>query len=469
MRSPFNLIATLGSLRTLTAVFSVTAASAVASVASVGLVSGGCSATNGAAPGSSGGAGTIAPVGPDGVTGALPCDVDAVLAANCRKCHDASPKYGAPMSLVTADDLHAPAKSNPARRVYELVPERIADDNNPMPQPPNARLSDGDRATLTSWAGIGAPAAAAKCGTTQPPPPDVKPTACTPDLPIAPASDWTMPDNNDVYVCYGVELTRATPTQVVGFSPRIDNTSIVHHVVLFESSQAFSSTPTPCNAGGSLQWRMVTGWAPGGKGFELPPEAGFPLQKTGATHYVVQVHYSNPQALTGQKDHSGFDLCTESPPRKYDADVIAFGTQNIKIPAGASYSARCTTPMTGNYAGLHFISSMPHMHKLGTDMSTQLFAGSKTGPATDMGTVKGWSFNSQAWLPIGGAGTGGAVSTTSDFVTTTCTWNNTTGSEVDFGEKTSNEMCYSFTTYYPRISGLLSWAEPALTSSCTFE
>jgi hypothetical protein len=54
------------------------------------------------------------------------------------------------MALVTAEDLRAPARSNPARRVYELVPERIADDANPMPQPPNARLSDADRATLTS-------------------------------------------------------------------------------------------------------------------------------------------------------------------------------------------------------------------------------------------------------------------------------------------------------------------------------
>lgn len=454
MRSPFSLSASFGPLPF---------------VAAIALASA-CSATNGAAPGSSGGTSTITPVGPDGVAGPLPCEVDAILAANCRKCHDASPKYGAPMALVTAEDLHAPAKSNPARRVYELVPERIADDRNPMPQPPNARLSDADRTTLSSWAAIRAPAGTAACGTTTKPPPDVVATKCTPDLPIAPASDYTMQGANDIYVCYGVELTRPTPTQVVGFSPRIDNTSIVHHVVLFESDQAVSATPAECNAGGSLRWRMVTGWAPGGKGFELPPEAGFPLQKTGATHYVVQVHYSNPQALTGQTDHSGFDLCTTSPPRKYDADVIAFGTQNIKIPANGSLTAKCSTAMKGDYAGLHFIASMPHMHKLGTDMSTQLFAGGAGGAASDLGTVKGWSFNTQAWIEInnGGSANGGFVSASGDIVTTSCSWKNTPGNgEVNFGEKTSDEMCYSFTTYYPRIPGLLSWAQPALTSTCT--
>ncbi|MDB4939419.1 MAG: hypothetical protein JWP87_6391 [Labilithrix sp.] len=431
-----------------------------------------CGGSGGAAPGAGDGGATVTPGTPDGVAGNLPCDVDAVLAANCRKCHDASPKFGALMPLVTAADLHAPAVSNPGRQVYELVPERIADDANPMPQRPNPRLSAGDRATLSSWAAAGAPAGSAQCNTA-PPKPDVM-TSCKPDLPIGPASDYVMPPSTgDEYVCYGVELTKATPTQVVGFAPRIDNTNIVHHVVLYEADAAYSPTPTPCSASGSLQWHMVTAWAPGGKGFELPPEAGFPLKTTGATHYVVQVHYSNPQALANQKDKSGFDLCT-SAPRKYEADVIAFGTQKIKIPAGASVTANCKVTVVSQFAGLHLIAAMPHMHKLGTDMTTELLAGGPSGPATDLGTVKGWNFNTQAWFEIKGDGTGGgAVSKTDDVIQTKCSWKNTTGAEVSFGENTADEMCYSFTTYYPRIvppQGLpWSWAYPAAASSCTYE
>jgi cytochrome c551/c552 len=442
-------------------------------VASIALA-GACGGTDAAGPGTGGdgGASTITPVAPDGVAGALPCDVDAVLAANCRKCHDSSTKYGAPMPLVTAADLHAAAVSNPGRRVYELVPERIADDAKPMPQPPNPRLSEADRATLTSWAAAGAPAGTAQCNTA-PPKPDVM-TTCKPDLPIGPASEYVMPaSTGDEYVCYGVELTRPTPTQVVGFAPRIDNTSIVHHVVLYEAESAVSATPTPCSASGSLKWHMVTGWAPGGKGFELPPEAGFPLKTSGATHYVVQVHYSNPQALANQKDKSGFDLCT-SAPRKYEADVVAFGTQKIKIPAGATMTANCKVTIVSQFAGLHLIAAMPHMHKLGTDMTTELLAGGPSGAATDLGTVKGWNFNTQAWLEIKGDGTGaGAVTKTNDVVRTKCTWKNTTGAEVSFGENTADEMCYSFTTYYPRIvapQGVpWSWAYPAAASQCTYE
>lgn len=57
---------------------------------------------------------------------------------------------------------------------------------------------------------------------------------------------------------------------------------------------------------------------------------------------------------------------------------------------------------------------------------------------------------------------------TNDVIETTCAWKNTTTSAVKFGENTADEMCYSFTVYYPRInSGLWTWAGPALASQCT--
>src|SRR6185503_11367513 len=65
--------------------------------------------------------------GPSG----LPCDVGQILAANCQKCHAAKPVFGAPMPLVTYDDLHAPLKSNPSKQVYEQITVRIHDDKTP--------------------------------------------------------------------------------------------------------------------------------------------------------------------------------------------------------------------------------------------------------------------------------------------------------------------------------------------------
>jgi hypothetical protein len=280
----------------------------------------------------------------------------------------------------------------------------------------------------------------------------------------------------DEYVCYGVEIMRPTPTHVIGFSPRIDNSSIVHHIVLFESDTAVSSTPAPCSAGGSLRWRMVTGWAPGGKGFELPPEAGFKVATMGdaeATHYVMQIHYSNPQALANQKDHSGFDLCT-SAPRANEADVVAFGTQKITIPPGSDTVADCSVSVQDQFPynlfkDVHIIAAMPHMHKLGVTMSTTLHSGSPTGPASDLGTITSWSFSTQAWVEIKGPDGKGIVPKAGDTIETRCEWKNTTDAEVRYGQNTSDEMCYSFTTYYPKVvvpQNLWSWAAPAAASTC---
>lgn len=397
--------------------------------------------------------------GPVATQSGLPCDVDAVLAANCRSCHASPPQYGAPMPLTTHAALHAALPSDPSKKVYEMVVSRIANDARPMPPPPNARLSPADRATLEKWVAAGAPASSETC-TTGPGPKPAPTVACKPDVSLRPTSKWTMPkDSGDQYVCYGFDIEKPTPTHVVGFEPRIDNTKIVHHVVLFEAPSTVDSTPTPCSSGGSLQWRMVSGWAPGGKGMELPKDVGFPLATSGATHYVLQIHYSNPQHLEGETDESGYDLCTEAP-RAQEADVVAFGTQSFTIPAtGQPYTRDCTITIPSQLAGKKMIAALPHMHKLGTSMSTTL---ERSGdPPVDLGTVNAWSFDNQAWLAIDGETKSG------DVIRTKCTWTNDTGAPVGFGEKTAEEMCYSFTLYYPKVaSGVWSWAAPAYASSC---
>lgn len=395
----------------------------------------------------------------------LPCDVDKILEDNCRKCHGVTPQYSAPMSLVTWSDLHARAPSDESKSVFELIGGRIANDAKPMPPSPNPRLGQSDRDVLTQWASAGAPKGPPSCEGTTPGDQDSGPLVqCTPDITLAPESPYEMPtDAGDQYVCWGVDLTRTTPTHITAFAPKIDNTKIVHHVVLFEAQSAVSPKPTPCSSGGSLQWRMVMGWAPGAKGVELPAEAGFPIATSGATHYVMQMHYSNPQKLAGEKDATKMELCS-SPPRKYEADVIAFGTQDIKIPAvppaGGVYTKDCSITVPSQFAGLHLFASMPHMHKLGVSMSTTLTPAGG-GAEVDLGTDANFDFSSQSWHPFN------AVTKKDDVIRTVCGYKNTTGQPVNFGEKTAEEMCYSFTMYYPRIKAAVwSWATPAISSTC---
>ncbi len=399
----------------------------------------------------------------------LPCAVDAVLANNCRKCHSASPQFGAPMPLVTHEDLVAPAPSDPSRKVYELVVEKTNPGAKaPMPQPPNAPLSAADKKTLDDWVASGAPKSNDACTAPEAGPPGIGVT-CKPDLAIGPGSAYEMPSSTgDEYVCYGVELTRPTPTHITGFVPRVDNTNIVHHIVLFEADKAYSPTPTKCSSGGSLQWRMVFGWAPGAKGMELPPEAGFPIKTSGSTHYVVQMHYSNPLAKVGQKDTSGFDLCT-GPPRPNEADVLAFGTQSIDLKKRSTLDTTCSITIQSvggvTFDGIHLIAAMPHMHQLGTEMSTMLTPAGG-GAKVDLGTDLKFTFQTQTWYPIGATKQGHVIHT-GDQISTRCKWVNTTDNDVKFGENTADEMCYSFTLYYPKVpSAFWSWAAPSTLSQC---
>jgi Copper type II ascorbate-dependent monooxygenase, N-terminal domain/Copper type II ascorbate-dependent monooxygenase, C-terminal domain len=385
----------------------------------------------------------------------LPCDVNAVLASSCRTCHGPSPAFGAPMSLVTFDDLHAADKTDPSRKVYELVATRTHDAVHPMPQPPNARLDETSQGVVDAWIAAGAPGTLTAC---PPPPPPSDAAApdiqCTPDVHLAPRGTYPLsPDQANLYVCYGVDLTVDAKRHLTAFGPRVDNVQIVHHMLLFQSDTPLDPTPAPCGVIQSTNWRIAGGWAPGGHGFELPPEAGFPIE--GTSHFIVQVHYNNALRTATSTDASGFDLCTTPTLRPNDADILAFGTISIKIPPHAGLDLTCNYTLPTD---MHVFGALPHMHKIGTyQASARVVPGGVEG----LGEANPFSFEGQSWQKIDRSLTRG------DVVRTRCAWNNPSDVTVQFGENTEDEMCFGFEMYYPRItSSRWKWVEPSVASDC---
>src|SRR5262249_39847636 len=161
-------------------------------------------------------------------------------------------------------------------------------------------------AAIDAWIAGGAKPGTEACGgdgsgTRNDPPP----LPCTPDQTLRPKTPGTIAqDVTDQYLCYGVDINVTSARHVIATAPHLDNKAILHHLLLFQTDKAESPNPTPCNAGGSVGWRLFGGWAPGGGNVILPPEAG--VRESGTTHWVVQVHYNNAKALANQSDSSGF-------------------------------------------------------------------------------------------------------------------------------------------------------------------
>ena len=396
-------------------------------------------------------------------SGDLPCDVSTVLAHDCQSCHGSPTTYGAPMSLVTYGDLIAPAKTDPTKKVYELVEARIHDDKAPMPQAPNARLDASSTATIDAWVAAGAPAAATGCGGDPGTASVVQPLSCTPNQIIRPTSAFAVTSDPDLYVCYGFDTPAAAKMQVIAGAPHIDNKSVVHHVLLYQAPDTVSGTPAPCGSGGGKDWRLVTGWAPGGKNFELPPEAGF-AEEAGTTHWAVQIHYNNAQGLQNQMDATGYDLCATEELRANDADILATGTVQISIPPKSTWQADCDFTVPKGFGDINLISSWAHMHRLGRAQSATLTHAGVTSTVLDAPT---YDFSTGA-----SAQTIDVLTHEGDNIHTTCKWTNASDATVAFGEATEDEMCFAFLTYYPKITAAqFNWKLPAapVVSKCAFK
>lgn len=394
----------------------------------------------------------------------LPCDVDRILKSNCQGCHGTNPQFGASDPLVTYDDVHVVKGET---KLYERIHDRIHDATRPMPPQPNERLSDADLQVMDAWIAAGAPSSEDSCdgdsdaGNNLGP----KPLNCTPDTVVRAPKPYVMPKANDLYVCVGVPLPVQGRRHITAIAPHIDNYKILHHVLLMQATEPVSETPYVCT--GAEPWKLVAGWAPGGENLVMPPEAGFPYDSN--TRWALQLHYNNATKLEGEQDQSGFEFCTTDKLRENDAGVVAFGSMVFSLPPRAKTTVKCSwvAPPSINtnlkIGGIRLIQSWPHMHNLGTAMKTTV--DSVGGTSQLLVDEQNFSFQNQVSHPAALDVKPG------DVINTTCSWNNTTDKTVTWGEGTSSEMCYNYTTYYPAIGGdgvtSFPWWEPSLGAVCT--
>jgi hypothetical protein len=379
------------------------------------------------------------------------CDAIGVIRGNCQNCHGASRMYGAPMSMVTYDDLQKPAVTDATKKVYQLVALRIHDANKPMPPSGFSRLADPDLATLDGWIGGGAlPGADPTCGgaaTANPPagtgapvvnaPPTQQPDFVWPEdcethytLLIsngAPGTKQSVQPGQEVHTSVNFTPPWTGAVQSIAFKPITDNAKIIHHWILYSADGAF-----------------LTGWAPGSDGtrIPLPSDVGMYLPPSGQMR--MDIHYNNLGGTTVEQDASGVEMCvisTASKFRKNTATVVGI-SGNANAPAHQRVDNATTCTVTASMGSATLIYNSPHMHMLGVHAKFELIQGGKTTVLHDapfsFDDQHNWVLDPRVTVMSG------------DKFTVTCSYQNDTNKAVTFGENTGNEMCFNFVTVYPK-------------------
>ncbi|MDD9947546.1 MAG: hypothetical protein OXU20_41280 [Myxococcales bacterium] len=408
--------------------------------------------------------------GPSGATAW--CGVRDMLATQCGNCHGSEPSFGAPMSLVSHDDLMAASPAD-GRPNFVVAMERIKDDRRPMPPAPNPKLLDADVAMLQAWVDAGTPTGAS-CGEqpAQDQPVDNEdcldcgnyhcedgtpmrflahaestPGDTTPVDLSAVGGAVTLGDPN-YYACYYFKAPWGENAIASGFRPVIDNTRVLHHWLLYASKDAPADLSDglvrgECQAQGDPNRVLLGGWAPGRPGIRYPDDIGQELPHGPNTMLTLEIHYYNSEPGKQALDRSGGELCLASEPRPHVMGAHWLGTENINVPAGTSATPGDTcTPKIAQGQTATLFGLTPHMHEVGRHAKLEIMRADGT-----IEVVHDASFGFEEQInylfdpPV--------VVHAEDRLRATCTFENTTNSHVGFGDGTNEEMCYLFVTAYP--------------------
>jgi hypothetical protein len=411
-----------------------------------------------------------------GGAGIIPCAANKVVVKNCQSCHGATPIGGAPMSLVTFADFHAPAKTMPNMKMYELVKLRVHDMQRPMPPAAAGVMPADEVAALDAWFSGGAlsgPASDATCATAPAAGPgatmegsgnkDGSRGRLTPgpgetcyDFKVHGSQDKVddtkfMQPVGESYEQFYYKIPWPADQIATSYATIGDNQQILHHWLLFSTNEAqpegaHITAPLPTLIG--TDPILLAGWAVGGPNLVMPPDVGMELPNPGRT-MNVQWHFYNSTS-TPQGDASVVQICTVPKSARPNIGGITWmGTEDLNgnvFTGGAGMPPKMVSTFTtmcrpgrGDIP-IHILGFEPHMHRLGKTMKTSI---NRMGGKTEVIFDKPFSFGNEthyfeeADLQPG------------ETLTTSCTFDNDTDRGVPFGESTDTEMCYQFTFHYP--------------------
>ncbi len=394
-------------------------------------------------------------------------DAKAILDNYCTNCHQSGGI--APFSLTdyASAKNYAPMIQG-AVQSGQMPPWLPADDSLPVRY--SREMRPEDKQTLLNWISDGAlegdPSAASRVTI----PPVQLPAPARPDLTLDMGTPY-QPNSmlTDDYRCFIIDpagaagggLANDSYLQAGDIVP--GTAAIVHHVLVFEIPQDQVATIKAkdmqdgkpgysCFGGaGTDSAQLVTGWAPGGTTTRLDPDESMTLHK--GSIFVMQVHY-NLTNFNGQSDRTVAHMEFASGPTPYTVLLIPIANpKGLTIAAGdANASQTILIPVSLVLQALKLpdqsltiISNAPHMHLLGTQITTAI-------DSQMLVDIPDWNFHwQQSYFfqqPV--------VAQSNQNIIVECHFDNSDAHQpivngvmqkprdVTWGEDTLDEMCLSF-------------------------
>lgn len=263
-----------------------------------------------------------------------------------------------------------------------------------------------------------------------------------------------VPVHETTYVCMEHVLPSDDVYHMVASTPIINNTELVHHILLFGCRENKTSYYKPgvvhlcgmapndnCN-------QLISIWGYGMGGFCLQENVGTRVGAEGFPMVAIQIHWNNLFLRSNMIDSSGVTLHLTRKLRLYDSGVWMLGSNFLKIPPQvpshmvhstcSPYCSRKSLLGPINVTGL-----LNHMHYLGKSMRVELVRnGTKLLLAEDVH----YNYDSPYYHSFPDS----IIILPGDEVLTTCVFNSmTTNATTYFGDATSDEMCFALLSFYP--------------------
>ena len=245
------------------------------------------------------------------------------------------------------------------------------------------------------------------------------------------SGDWEIPAGDEGYRC--VRKTLTEDTYITGFK------SIgplgTHHTVLTVGEPNGEDGISTCGAG-TNNTSMIFGSGVGDIEYHFP--AGVGVKIPAGQQLLLNLHLFNVSdaPLTGTSGSEAIMVAASA--IEHEAESLLMGkTIGLSVPAGEStQNGSCTFDQNHT-----LLTVAPHMHQLGSHMKVEAIRADGNIMVHDAP----YDFEDQKLYVLDSF-----TVKPDDKISVACSYNNTTGQTVSFGDSSEQEMCFATMYLYPK-------------------